>query len=51
MSRRLKARGESVSQVEAPNGVIRVLIGPFETAAETRLTLDRYDGLLRPCNS
>lgn len=50
MSRRLRARGETVSQVESPNGVTRVMVGPFETAAETRLTLDRYDGLLRPCD-
>ena len=50
MSRRLRARGETVSQVEAPDGVIRVLVGPFDTAAETSLTLGRYDGLLRPCD-
>ncbi len=50
MSRRLRARGEVVQQIEAPNGVVRVLVGPFETAAETRLTLERYDGLLRPCD-
>jgi len=50
MSRRLRARGETVRQVESPNGVTRVMVGPFETAAETRLTLERYDGLLRPCD-
>ncbi len=51
VSRRLRARGETVSQVKTPNGVTRVLVGPFETAAETRLTLERYDGLLRPCEA
>lgn len=51
MTRRLRARGESVRQVNAPNGVIRVLVGPFESAAETRRTLERYDGLLRACDS
>jgi peptidoglycan lytic transglycosylase len=51
MTRRLRARGESVRQVNAPNGVIRVLVGPFESAARTRLTLERYDGLLRSCDS
>lgn len=47
--RRLKARGETVSQRQAPDGMVRVLVGPFDTPAETRLVLDRYDGLLRPC--
>jgi rare lipoprotein A len=49
MARRLRARGESVREVRAPGGVTRVLVGPFESAAETRLTLERYDGLLRSC--
>ncbi|MFQ5529644.1 MAG: septal ring lytic transglycosylase RlpA family protein [Gemmatimonadota bacterium] len=51
MARRLRARGESVRQVQAPNGVTRVLVGPFESRAETRLTLERFDGLLRSCDS
>jgi len=51
MARRLRARGETVRQELAPDGVTRVLVGPFETAAETRLVLERYDGLLRPCDS
>ena len=50
MTRRLRARGESVRQVNAPDGVIRVLVGPFESAAQTRLTLARYDGLLHACD-
>ncbi len=50
MTRRLRARGESVRQVDVPNGVIRVLVGPYESAAQTRLTLERYDGLLRSCD-
>lgn len=49
MARRLRARGESVREVRAPGGVTRVLVGPFESTAETRLTLERYDGLLRSC--
>ena len=49
MSRRLRARGETVRSVEG-DGVTRVLVGPFATAEETRLTLERYDGLLRACD-
>ena len=49
MARRLSARGETVRQVEG-GGVTRVLVGPFPSAEETRLTLERYDGLLRACD-
>ena len=49
MARRLTARGETVRQVDA-DGVTRVLVGPFSSAEETRLTLERYDGLLRACD-
>lgn len=49
MVRRLEARGEPVRQVRGDDGVLRILVGPYETEAETRLILERYDGLLRPC--
>lgn len=49
MVRRLDARGEPVRQIQGDDGVLRVLVGPYETEAETRLILERYDGLLRPC--
>lgn len=49
MQRRLEARGETVRQ-RREDGVIRVLIGPYATEQETRLALDHYDGVLRPCD-
>jgi rare lipoprotein A len=49
MARRLRARGETVRLVEA-GGVTRVLVGPFSSAEETRLTMERYDGILRACD-
>lgn len=49
MQRRLEARGETVRQ-RREDGVIRVLIGPYATAQETRLALEHYDGILRPCD-
>jgi len=49
MARRLEARGEPVRQVRGDDGLTRVLVGPYETEAETRLMLERFDGHLRPC--
>ena len=49
MVRRLEARGEPVRELRGGDGIVRVLVGPYETEAETRLILERYDGLLRPC--
>lgn len=49
MVRRLEARGEPVRQVPGPNGLTRVLVGPYETEAETRRMLEQFDGNLRPC--
>jgi rare lipoprotein A len=49
MMRRLEARGETVRQ-RREDGVIRVLIGPYATEQETRLALEHYDGVLRPCD-
>lgn len=49
MMRRLEARGETVRQ-RREDGVIRVLIGPYATQQETRLALDHYDGIMRPCD-
>lgn len=50
MVRRLEARGEPVQQVRGDDGLTRVLVGPYETEAETRLMLERFDGHLRPCD-
>lgn len=50
MARRLEARGEPVRQVLGDDGITRVLVGPYETEAETRLMLERFDGLPRPCD-
>jgi rare lipoprotein A len=49
MVRRLEARGEPVRQVRGGDGITRVLVGPYGTEAETRLILERYDGLLKSC--
>lgn len=48
--RRLEARGEPVRELRSPDGVTRVLLGPYDNADETRLVLERFDGLLRPCD-
>lgn len=48
--RQLEAQGEPVRQVQGSDGVIRILVGPYETEAQTRLMLERHDGLLRPCD-
>lgn len=48
-ARRLEARGEPVRQVTGADGLIRVLVGPYETEAETRRMLEQFDGHLRPC--
>lgn len=50
MERRLQARGEPVRRSTGEDGVIRILIGPFDTADETALKLNHYDGILRPCD-
>lgn len=50
LTRRLEARGEPVRQVRGSDGLLRVLVGPFATEAETRRMLERYDGNLRPCD-
>lgn len=50
MARRLEARGEPVRQVHGQDGLTRILVGPYESEAETRLMLERYDGRLRPCS-
>ncbi|MGD8494977.1 MAG: septal ring lytic transglycosylase RlpA family protein [Gemmatimonadales bacterium] len=49
MVRRLEARGEPVRELQGGDGITRVLIGPYGSEAETRLILERYDGLLKPC--
>ena len=49
MARQLEARGEPVRKVEGDDGIVRVLVGPYETEARTRLVLERYGGMLRPC--
>ena len=51
MVRRLEARGEPVRSIVGSDGIIRVYVGPYETEAETRLVRDRYDGLIRSCDS
>lgn len=51
MARRLEARGEPVRQVRGDDGLTRILVGPYETEAEIRLMLERFDGRLRPCGS
>lgn len=50
MARRLEARGEPVRQLRGSDGLVRVLVGPYETEAETRRMLERFDGNLRPCD-
>ena len=49
-ARQLEAQGEPVRQATGRDGIIRVLVGPYDTQARTRLMLERYDGLLRPCD-
>ena len=49
-ARRLEARGEPVRQVQGADGLIRVLVGPYATEAETRRMLEQFDGNLRPCD-
>lgn len=51
MVRRLEARGEPVRKIPGEDGIVRVYVGPYETEAETRLVRDRYDGLMRSCDS
>lgn len=48
--RRLEARGEPVRQMRSSDGVIRVLLGPYDSEGQTRRVLERFDGLLRPCD-
>ncbi|MFW6084436.1 MAG: septal ring lytic transglycosylase RlpA family protein, partial [Gemmatimonadota bacterium] len=48
--RRLEARGEPVRKLHGPDGVTRVLLGPYDSDEQTRLVLERFDGLLRPCD-
>lgn len=48
--RRLEARGEPVRELRGSDGITRVLLGPYGSEDETRLVLERFDGLLRPCD-
>ncbi len=48
--RRLEAQGEPVRQVRNSDGITRVLLGPYESENQTRLVLERFGGLLRPCD-
>jgi rare lipoprotein A len=48
--RRLEAQGEPVRQVRGTDGLVRVLVGPYDTEGETRRMLERFDGNLRPCD-
>ena len=50
LTRRLAAQGEPVRQVRGSDGLVRVLVGPYATANETRRMLERFDGNLRPCD-
>ena len=49
--RRLEARGEPVREERGADGITRILLGPYESHEQTRLVLERFDGLLRPCDA
>ncbi len=45
----LEARGYTVRREPGPDGVIRVVIGPFDGQAEAEPARSRYDGVIQPC--
>lgn len=49
--RRLEARGEPVREERGADGITRILLGPYDSDEQTRLVLERFDGLLRPCDA
>lgn len=45
----LRASGYTVHSQSGPDGVTRIVIGPFDTEAEAKRASDRYDGVIQPC--
>lgn len=45
----LEASGHTVHSERGPDGVIRVVIGPYDGLAEAERIRARYDGVIQPC--
>jgi rare lipoprotein A len=46
---RMRSAGEPVFTEEGPNGLLRVILGPYNSLAEGQAALSRHGGFLRSC--
>jgi rare lipoprotein A len=51
LSRRLRAAGQPVRLQRGRDGLTRVLLGPYRDLSTAQRARDRYDGMLRPCDT
>ena len=45
----LRAAGQMVHSQPGPDGVTRIVIGPYDTEDEAQRARDRYDGVIQKC--
>ena len=46
---RMRSAGEPVYTEEGPDGLMRVILGPFDSISDAREARNRYGGILRSC--